>query len=329
MTMTGQLQQRIAKSKAKSKCKWVKILDQCKMKISPVQNVFLSLVREGWGIKAALPAIELWYLSPKNAIFWTGCHHLTDGSRTERINLNQFISMYPVRFITPKIFENVVSSQRLFPTFSTLPSGVAVLFDWNLRSFPFLGQAVNLDLLLCSWFNLEHVDLFQYPFFSHRNQWTIERLAKLLVLLYFVVCSCEINKITFLHDKKNCWHSPKFIKHLNFLTLKDSNSIQVHEYCKSSCTSFAASSNRNSWLSLGNTLCLCFRVRTVNVVPDCCPKLSHWFCKLTSGQKEKFSFPFCSCSCDRTVMTMQLKRFCLLQAPFKTILNWMFLFPLK
>ena len=37
---------------------------------------------------------------------------------------------------------------------------VAMLLDWNLSSRPFLGQVVNLDVLLCTEIDFEHAVLF-------------------------------------------------------------------------------------------------------------------------------------------------------------------------
>ena len=45
---------------------------------------------------------------------------------------------------------------------------VAVLFDLNLRRCPFLGQVVDLDLLLCTGFDLEHAVLFPCHIFTQR-----------------------------------------------------------------------------------------------------------------------------------------------------------------
>ena len=45
--------------------------------------------------------------------------------------------------------------QRSFPSFCAPPSEVAVLFDSNLSRRPFLGQVVDLDLLLCTRFDSE------------------------------------------------------------------------------------------------------------------------------------------------------------------------------
>ena len=50
--------------------------------------------------------------------------------------------------------------QRLFPTFCAQPSEKSVLFDWNLSRRPFLGQLINLDLLLNTGLDLKHADLF-------------------------------------------------------------------------------------------------------------------------------------------------------------------------
>ena len=54
-----------------------------------------------------------------------------------------------------------------------------MLFDWNLSRSPFLGQVVDLDLLLCTGtaFNLESADFFLLPVFIQRptNDRKIER----------------------------------------------------------------------------------------------------------------------------------------------------------
>ena len=58
--------------------------------------------------------------------------------------------------------------QRSFPTFCTLPSEGTVLFDWSLSRLAFLGQVVDLDLLLCTGFDSEHADLFLCLIFTQR-----------------------------------------------------------------------------------------------------------------------------------------------------------------
>ena len=64
-----------------------------------------------------------------------------------------------------------------FPRFFARPSEVTVLFDSNLSRLPFLGQVVDLDLLLCTGFDSEHVVLFLCHIFTQRpmNDRKIER----------------------------------------------------------------------------------------------------------------------------------------------------------
>ena len=69
------------------------------------------------------------------------------------------------------------SCQTLFPSFCAQPSEVAVLFHLNLSRLPFLRQVVDLDLLLCTGFDLEHAVLFLCHIFTQRptNDCKIER----------------------------------------------------------------------------------------------------------------------------------------------------------
>ena len=60
------------------------------------------------------------------------------------------------------------SRVTLFPSFCAPPSEVAVLFDSNLSRLPFLGQVVDLDLLLCTGFDSEHAVLFLCHIFTQR-----------------------------------------------------------------------------------------------------------------------------------------------------------------
>ena len=46
------------------------------------------------------------------------------------------------------------SYQRSFPSFCAPPSELAVLFDWNLSRHSILGQVVDLEVLLCTGFDL-------------------------------------------------------------------------------------------------------------------------------------------------------------------------------
>ena len=54
------------------------------------------------------------------------------------------------------IHNHADSRLTLFPSFCAPPSEVSVLFNSNLSKRPFLWQVVDLDLLLCTGFNLEH-----------------------------------------------------------------------------------------------------------------------------------------------------------------------------
>ena len=74
----------------------------------------------------------------------------------------------------------VIDSQlRLtsFPSFCAPPSEVAGLFDPNLSRRPFLRQVIDTDLLLCTGFDSEHVDLFLCHISTRRrmNDRKIER----------------------------------------------------------------------------------------------------------------------------------------------------------
>ena len=50
---------------------------------------------------------------------------------------------------------NSESCQTSFPNFCSLSSEVAVLFDSKLSRCPFLGQIVDLDLLLCTLHSIQ------------------------------------------------------------------------------------------------------------------------------------------------------------------------------
>ena len=61
------------------------------------------------------------------------------------------------------------SRLTLFPSFCAPPSEVAGLFYSNLSRHPFLGQVVDLDLLLCTGFDSEHAVLFLCHIFAQRR----------------------------------------------------------------------------------------------------------------------------------------------------------------
>ena len=55
---------------------------------------------------------------------------------------------------------------KSFSSFCLLPSEVTVLFNSNLSRCPFLRQLVDLDLLICTGFNLEHAVLLLCHIFT-------------------------------------------------------------------------------------------------------------------------------------------------------------------
>ena len=63
---------------------------------------------------------------------------------------------------------NLESRLTSFPSFCAQSSEVAVLFYSNLSRCPFLEQVVDLDLLLCTGFNLEDAVLFQCHILTQR-----------------------------------------------------------------------------------------------------------------------------------------------------------------
>ena len=70
------------------------------------------------------------------------------------------------------------SHLTLFPSFCMQPSKVTMLFNSNLSRLPFLlRQVIDLDLLLCTGFYLEHAVLFLCHIFTQRpmNDRKIER----------------------------------------------------------------------------------------------------------------------------------------------------------
>ena len=81
--------------------------------------------------------------------------------------------------------------QTSFPSFCVPPSEVAALFNSNLSRRPFLGQVVDLDLLLCTGFDLEHAVLFlcQQNQRLLRDEWmpVTERLSEAMAAA--LVCS--------------------------------------------------------------------------------------------------------------------------------------------
>ena len=111
------------------------------------------------------------------------------------------------------------SESRLtsFPSFCAPPSEVAVLFDSNLSRLPFLGQVVDLDLLLCTGFDSEHAVLFLCHIFTQRpmNDRKIERSdGRGFGRQQLLANSIEI---FISHEKKSDSSRPKFTRPLNLV----------------------------------------------------------------------------------------------------------------
>ena len=99
-----------------------------------------------------------------------------------------------------------VSRLTSFPSlsFCTQQSEVALLFNLNLSRLPFLRQVVDLDLLLCIGFNLEHVVLFLCHSSTQRpmNDWKIERSNGCSFGWQQLIANSI--EIFISRDKKNC-----------------------------------------------------------------------------------------------------------------------------
>ena len=166
------------------------------------------------------------------------------------------------------------SCQISFPSFYAQPSEVSMLFYSNLSTRPFLGQEsqdVNLDLLLCTGFDLGQAALFlchiftQKPFNDRKIERSYGRCAGRQQLL-----ANSIENFSSHEEKKVTHCCPKFTNHKTFLTL------ELSQYCKSGSMSSSsepvAACSYCCWL--GNTLCLCLPVQPAQAVPERGPKSS-------------------------------------------------------
>ena len=96
------------------------------------------------------------------------------------------------------------SRQTSFQSFFAPPSEVAVLFDSNLSRRPFLGQVVDLDLLLCTGFDSEHAVSFLCHIFAQRRMNDRIELSNVLhwALLWSATTSCLFYGNFISHEKK-------------------------------------------------------------------------------------------------------------------------------
>ena len=123
------------------------------------------------------------------------------------------------------------SESRLtsFPSFCKPPSEVAVLFDLNLSRCPFLGQVVDLDLLLCTVYKLEHAVLFlchiltQRPMTDRKIELSHGRCFGWQQLLATSI------KILISHENKK-W----LVSAQNLQSIKTLLTLELNQYSKSS-----------------------------------------------------------------------------------------------
>ena len=102
----------------------------------------------------------------RQASFKSFCKQQSEVAVLFDSNLSRRRFLRQVAFhLRPTLLQTLVvidseSCQTLFSSFCAQPSEVAVLLNLNLSRCQSLGQVVNLDLLLCTGFDKEHVVLF-------------------------------------------------------------------------------------------------------------------------------------------------------------------------
>ena len=154
------------------------------------------------------------------------------------------------------------SRQTSFQSFCAPPSEVAVLFDSNLSRRPFLRQVVDLDLLLCTGFDLEPAVLFLYHIFTQvpMNDSKIERSnGRCFGRQQLLVDSIGISFPIKFPRKKKSVVTARYLQSIEFFL-----TVELSQYSKSGSTfssseQGAASSDCHR---LGNALCLCSPVQT-------------------------------------------------------------------
>ena len=150
----------------------------------------------------------------------------------------------------------VFQPSRASPTglsFCTQPSQAAVLFNSNLSRCPFLGQVVDLNVLLCTGFNSEHADLLLCPIFTQRsmNDRQIEQSNGQNFDQQQVLTNCR--EILIPYEKK--W----LVTAWNLQIIKTLLTLELSQYFKSGNT-FSANkpaAASTHCLRFRNVLCLC------------------------------------------------------------------------
>ena len=145
------------------------------------------------------------------------------------------------------------------------------LFYLNLSRRPFLRQVIasDLDLLLCTGFNSEHVVLFLFHILTQKPI-TVRKIeqnnGRCFGLQQVLANSIEV----FISHIKKKW----LVAAQNIQSIKTLLTVELSPYCKSG-SMFSSSEPvavRSDCRWLENTLCLCSPVRPAQAVPESCPK---------------------------------------------------------
>ena len=119
---------------------------------------------------------------------------------------------------------------------------VAVLFNWNLSTRPFLGYVVDVELLLCTGIDSKHGDMNQMMILILsltllRDQRMIERLSEARARLWSVKSSHKVHrKFHLYHHCQIIWRNKYLIRHVSkFIMHQDlfySRNKSVSQECK-------------------------------------------------------------------------------------------------
>ena len=141
-----------------------------------------------------------------------------------------------------------------------------------------IGQAIDLDLLLCTGFNKEHDDLLLYLIFTQitMNDWKSES-SDVTVMIAALICnkfSRNPSKFLSWWKQKVCCHCSKYTMNWNFLK-RAGHSVPaaIAAHLETPCVCFCLSYQEHSSLSCAW------------VLPQ---ELGYWFCsqklQLSSGK---------------------------------------------
>ena len=156
-----------------------------------------------------------------------------------------------------------------FPSFCAPPSEVAVLFYSNLSRRPFLGQVVDIDLLLCTGFNSEHVVLFWCHILAQRrmNDRKIKQSNG----------RCLGRRQLLADSKKNfspSWKKKRLVAARNLQSIKILLALELSQNSKSG-SMFSSSepvAAHSDCRRLGNALCLCSPIWPAQAEQESGPK---------------------------------------------------------